>query len=108
MRRRRSLENDCVAVLSYVANHRDEKQTWKILSEATGIPYETLRQMVLWFRKDPNNWALRNYGIKYGFCVRFIGDHRHGRIIDVECVGISEDLPEYGAVDYYTPEDCRG
>lgn len=105
MRRRRSLKNDCIAVLTFVSKHRNERQTWKILSEGTGIPYETLRQMVLWFRHDPNNWALRNYATEYGYLVKFIGNHREGKILDVEFIGIPDDLWEYGAVDYYIPED---
>jgi len=70
---KRNLESDCVALLAYLWQHREEEQTYTGLADSTGIPYETIRQMVQWFRKDPNNWALRNYGSKHGYVVRFLG-----------------------------------
>jgi hypothetical protein len=73
------LESDCIALLAYVWEHRSEEQTYTGLAKATGIPYETIRQMVQWHKKDPNNWALRNYGTKYGYVVRYLGKKTYPR-----------------------------
>ncbi len=74
---KRSLENDCVALLAYIWAHRDDEQTYTGLAEATSVPYETIRQMVEWHKRDPNNWALRNYGTKYGYVVRYLGKRKY-------------------------------
>ena len=66
-------------MLAYVWKHRDEEQSYTGLAEGTGIPYETVRQMIQWFQKDPNNWALRNYGTKYGYVVRYFGQRERPR-----------------------------
>ena len=100
--RPRQLENDCLALLAYVAKHRDEPQTYRSLSEATGIPLQTLREIILWpsmtcedyciphgnrsnHGDHKAHWALRDYGRFYGYGVRFIG--ARNRIIDVEFYG---------------------
>ncbi len=99
-RRSRNLESDCIALLAYVAAHRDEAQTYLGLAHATGIPYETVRQMVMWHKKDPNNWALRNYGSKFGYVVRYLGQPEYprewrltvARVVRKDRIGVSLSL----------------
>ena len=97
------IEADCLALLVHVAEHRGEPQTYKSLSEATGIPITTLRRLIRWPAIDgiasecspgsglcrqpahATHWALRVYGAKYGFGVCFL--RNRGRILDVERYG---------------------
>ena len=66
-------ERTCEKCSKEGGHERLDEQTYGGLARITGIPYETIRQMVQWFRKDPNHWALRNYGTKYGYVVRYVG-----------------------------------
>ncbi len=118
MARRRSLEGDCMALLSYVYNHRDEPQSYTQLAESTGIPRMSLTILIRWTcswvdKRGRNvtvcgplcnhshastDWALQNYGLKWGYHVKLIGEK--GKILDVERF----ELRDY-IVDYYPERD---
>lgn len=118
MARKRSLEADCMALLSYVHNHRDEPQSYTQLAESTGIPRMSLTILIRWTcswvdKRGRNvtvcgplcnhshastDWALQNYGLKWGYHVKLIGEK--GKILDVERF----ELRDY-IVDYYPERD---
>ncbi len=121
---RRSIERDCIALLEYVYQHRDEPQSYTHLSRATGIPRMSLTQLIRWATtvekkgrtytvcgiscSHPHavtDWALYNYGIKYGYRVKFIGER--GRIIDVDKVPLRDYIPDYYPEDSLTLSEKR-
>ena len=66
------LENDCIVLLSYVADNPDAPQDIRSLEEATGIPKSTVFKMIYYpwvCTKDDNfyYWAIEKYADKYGF-----------------------------------------
>ena len=111
-------------MLEYVYTHRDELQSYTHLSRATGIPRMSLTQLIRWTMSvnkkgrthtvcgtscsHPHavtDWALFNYGIKYGYRVKFIGER--GRIIDVDKVALRDYIPDYYVEDSLTLSEDR-
>ncbi len=96
------LRNHARILLSYVAQHRDERQTYARLAAAIGVPYETTRRLIQYGLKDPNRWFIGQEAARLGYSVLFLG--RRGRILDVVDLRCSQDangrllvngLPEY-------------
>ena len=79
--------NNALVLLEYVATHRDEYQSYRVLSEATGIPLSTLHYMLNWGRKNsPLNDLLVATAYRFGYRIAFI--RKPGKIIDVVKVGL--------------------
>ena len=121
---RRSIKNDCITLLEYVYTHRDEPQSYTHLSRVTGIPRMSLTQLIRWTTSvekkgrtytvcgsscsHPHavtDWALYNYGIGYGYRVKFIGERGH--ILDVDKVALRDYIPDYYPEDSLTLSEDR-
>ena len=69
-----NLENDCIAILTYLADNPMLWQTYRGIAKATGIPVTTAYRIIRGFEfYGPNNWALGSYADKYGFDLKYIG-----------------------------------
>lgn len=60
------MANDCLALLSYVANHRVEVQTQEILEEKTGVPARNISHILREALENPCS-LLSMIAHKYGF-----------------------------------------
>ncbi len=106
------VENDCLALLAYVAAHRGEAQTFRGLSGATGIPLSTLHRLLSWHMEHGEEHSLLfRAAAKYGYDVVVFRrrprgrpgvDAGPGRILDVVDRGVPQE-DRWGA-DY----DRRG
>ena len=65
------LENDCLALLCYIADHPEASQDYRNLEEELGIPWATIRKIIYypWYGDDNKwgYWALEKYAEKYRF-----------------------------------------
>jgi len=68
--------DDCIVLLSYVSKHRNEPQSRRILSDATGIPEKTLMhiltdcQEILWHTAEKYGydiWVAESFPAKCQF-----------------------------------------
>ncbi len=72
---------DAMALLLYLVEHPDEYQTYKILSEATGIPWTTLNRMIKWhLAHGKENCILHMVASRNGIVFKYIG--KPGRIAE--------------------------
>ena len=108
----RQLENDSLALLTYVSKQTGlEKQTYQSLSDGSGVPVETLRNLVCFHRhhgmpvqrfSEVGRYArscyLCNTAKHYGFIFR-VFPKGHRRIMDAVKIayGNTEDLERYHA-----------
>ncbi len=90
------LENDCLAILSYVAAHRKEHQTFRSLSKGMNIPLKTLYRILTWHKKyGKNNSTLFRIAFKYGYDLE-IFDDKEGKIIWVDYLGVDNFAGRWG------------
>jgi predicted transcriptional regulator len=83
------LENHIIVLITYVAHHPKEKQTYESLGEATGIPYVTLYRII----NNPD-YRLKEIGLKYGYVIKVLKDNK-GRFVDAVYWGTKETLPMF-------------
>ena len=102
------LENDCLALLAYVAAHRGEHQTFRGLAGAANIPRSTIHRILTWHRDHGENASLLfRTAAKHGYDVKVFRlrpkgrpkkGARPGRILDVVYRGGPQD--DRWGVDY--------
>lgn len=84
--RRSNLENDTLALLSFVADHPDFYQTTMSLGEAIGVTHQRISTIINSVKDHgPNDACLYRTATKYGFRVKIVREK--GKIIDVVYLG---------------------
>ena len=95
------LENDCLSILAECARRPDEVQTYNNISEWTGIPIPTVRQIILWEEKNYQQHSmLYKVAVRFGYGYKVL--RQRGKIIDVVYYGMT--VPQR-AVPYYEDND---
>ena len=79
------MADDCLILLQYCANHRDEKQTEFSLGRATGIPRPTIWFILNEARKNRYGSLLSRVACKYRF--DFELSIKPNRLLDAVYVG---------------------
>ena len=82
--RQGQIYNDAMAILLYLANNPDEyhrgTQSYRKISEETGIPPTSLKRMIKWHRKNGTESCVLHYvAFKAGITISY--DGRPGRIL---------------------------
>jgi len=76
------LERDCLALLSFVSQHRGEHQTQRVLAGAVGCSQQRISHLLGSVREyGENGSVLCITASKYGYSFKLM--HEPGKIIDV-------------------------
>lgn len=78
-------ENDCFSLLNWVSKHRDDKQTYESLSEATGVPTTTIWHLITEVEENPCGSSLTRAAYKFRF--EWEIKTKDGKILDAEYRG---------------------
>lgn len=73
--------DDCIVLLNYVAQHREEHQTYYRLSPILGIPEATLAYIINEADKYKQQSLLYGVALSEGFDYKIL--HKKGHFIDV-------------------------
>ena len=97
------MADDCLCLLSYVACHHQEQQTWESLAEATGIPTTSLWDIIDNAKEAGETSLLAQIAYKHGFSYKVNRSkqryHREWIIDVVKCaVDRSDFYPEQNSL----------
>jgi hypothetical protein len=81
----RHREDDCLSLLQWVSKHRDTKQTYESLSEATGVPTTLIFRLITEAEQDPYGSALTRAAYRFRF--EWEIKTPDGKILDAEYRG---------------------
>ncbi len=81
----RQRDDDCLCLLNWVSKHRDEKQTYKSLGEAAGVPTSVVFKLIAEAEADPHGSSLTRAAYKWHF--EWEIKTKDGKILDAEFRG---------------------
>ena len=97
------MADDCLCLLTYVARHRQDSQTWGSLAEAANINVETLRHIIDYAIEEGESSLLAKIARKYAFSYKVNKNRSATRwrrqwIIDVVSRDHSDMMPIHGFI----------